>query len=172
MDPSSNRLWRMARHLWHDASDAQRALGKPALLRLQERIAQSERGHSGEIRICVEGGLPASYLWRRASARERAVAMFGKLRVWDTERNNGVLIYLLLAEQRIEIVADRGLNPLISPAQWDGVAAGMSAAFKSGSIEAGLAQAVDTVGAWLTQHFPLVPGELNRDELPNAVVLR
>ena len=73
-------------------------------------MAASERRHSGEIRVCVEAGLPLSYLWRGATARERAVTMFGKLRVWDTEHNNGVLIYLLLAEHRIEIVADRGLN--------------------------------------------------------------
>ena len=73
-------------------------------------MAASERRHSGEIRVCVEAGLPLSYLWRDATARERAVTMFGKLRVWDTEHNNGVLIYLLLAEHAIEIVADRGLN--------------------------------------------------------------
>ena len=70
------------------------------------RVAASEKRHSGEIRVCAEAGLPLSYLWRGASARERALAMFGKLRVWDTEHNNGVLIYLLLAEHAIEIVAD------------------------------------------------------------------
>ena len=82
-----------------------------AVERLRERVAASERRHSGEIRICVEAGLPLSYLWRGLSARDRAITMFGKLRVWDTEHNNGVLIYLLLAEHAIEIVADRGLEP-------------------------------------------------------------
>ena len=86
-----------------------------------QRVAASEARHSGQIRICVEAGLPFSYLWRhvrrgvplRQVIRQRAVTMFGKLRVWDTERNNGVLIYLLLAEHAIELVADRGLNAFV-----------------------------------------------------------
>jgi uncharacterized membrane protein len=172
MHATTNRWLRIARHLWLDEGDARRALGADGATRLQARIAQSEQTHSGEIRICVEAGLPFSYLWRRATARERAVAMFGKLRVWDTERNNGVLIYLLLAEHRIEIVADRGLNTRIESAQWDLVMSGLVAAFQSGQIEAGLLQAVDTVGAWLTQHFPLIAGEIDRNELPDFVFIR
>ena len=113
-----NRLLRILKHRWFDERDAQRALGRDGLKRLQARVAASERRHSGEIRICVEAGLPLSYLWRSASARERAVAMFGKLRVWDTEHNNGVLIYLLLADHAIELVADRGLNHHVSAGQW------------------------------------------------------
>ena len=104
-----NRLWRILKHRWLDDRDALRALGADALERLARRVEASERRHTGEIRVCVEAGLPFSYLWRGATARERAVQMFGKLRVWDTEHNNGVLIYLLLAEHRIEIIADRGL---------------------------------------------------------------
>jgi uncharacterized membrane protein len=101
------RLPRLLRHRWLDETDTRRALGPEALSRIEQRIAQSEARHGGEIRVCVEAGLPLSYLWRDASARERAVSMFGKLRVWDTEVNSGVLIYLLLAEHAIEIVADR-----------------------------------------------------------------
>jgi uncharacterized membrane protein len=87
-----NRWLRLFRHRLLDEGDARRALGPDALTRLAQRVAASERGHSGEIRICVEASLPLSYLWRGATARERAVRMFGKLRVWDTEHNNGVLI--------------------------------------------------------------------------------
>ncbi len=171
MNEHNNRWLRMARHFWTDEGDALRALGTEGLRRLRERVARSELAHSGEIRICIEAGLPGSYLMRRAPARERALAMFSKLRVWDTERNNGVLIYLLLAEHRVEIVADRGLNTRITPAQWEGVMAGMTAAFKAGQIEAGLTQAVDTVDGWLAQHFPLAPGEANTNELPDAVFI-
>ena len=89
-------------------------LGKDALARIEARVAASEKRHSGEIRVVVEAGLPFSYLRRGATPRERAVALFGKLGVWDTERNNGVLIYLLLAEHAIEIVADRGLNRAVA----------------------------------------------------------
>ena len=116
-----NKLLRILKHRWTDERDLARALDAAALQRLQQRVAASEAHHRGEIRVCAEPGLPLSYLWRGASARERALAMFGKLRVWDTEDNNGVLIYLLLAEHRIEIVADRGLNRHVDAAQWQQV---------------------------------------------------
>ena len=91
------RLTRLLRHRWADGR-LRRVLTPEVLQRLGQRVAASERRHTGQIRICAEGGLPLSYLWRGASARERAITQFGKLRVWDTEHNNGVLIYLLLAE--------------------------------------------------------------------------
>ncbi len=162
-----NRWLRILKHRFVDEGDVRRALGKDALARLQARVAQSERGHSGEIRLCVEAGLPLSYLWRNAAPRERAVAMFGKLRVWDTEQNNGVLIYLLLAEHAIEIVADRGVAKRVPQDHWKALVAQMSAAFKAGRFEAGLNQAVDAVHDLLVQHFPLAPGAENRNELPD-----
>ncbi len=91
--------------------------------------------------------------------------MFGKLRVWDTEHNNGVLIYLLLAEHAIEIVADRGLARHVPQAQWDALLAGMQSAFRAGRFEEGLAQAIDAVHALLLQHFPLAEGQANPNEL-------
>ena len=108
------RLLRCLRHLWLDADDARRALGEDAIGRLEARVSASERTHSGQICLCVEASLPPSELWRhlvRGEAiedriRERALTVFGEQRVWDTELNNGVLVYLLLAEHRIEIVAD------------------------------------------------------------------
>ncbi|HET7796133.1 MAG TPA: TPM domain-containing protein [Rhizobacter sp.] len=163
---------RILKHRLVDEADARRALGDAALQRLQERVRASERLHSGEIRICVEASLPLSYLWRNASARQRAVAMFGKLRVWDTEHNNGVLIYLLLAEHAIEIVADRGINRLVPPAQWAELAARMAAAFRERRFAEGLAAAVDEVHALLVTHFPLAPGAANPNELPDTVVVR
>ena len=104
------RIWK---HRWLDVSDTRRAIPPELAQRLMERVAASEKRHTGEIRIYVEAGLPLSYLWSDASPRERAVAMFGKLRVWDTEQNNGVLIYLLLAEHAIEIVGIPGGNPIL-----------------------------------------------------------
>lgn len=103
--------------------------------------------------------------------RERALAMFGKLRVWDTAQNNGVLIYLLLAERRIEIVADRGLNDKVAPDLWPRLVKEMSAAFKAGDYEAGLTQAVHEVSALLLQHFALQNGQNNLNELPDKPVL-
>ena len=166
------RLARILKHRWLDETDVARALNGPALTRLEQRVASSETRHSGEIRLCVEAGLPLSYLWRNASARQRAVTMFGKLRVWDTEHNNGVLIYLLLAEHAIEIVADRGLARHVPQAQWDGLLAGMQAAFRASHFEEGLAQAIDAVHALLLQHFPLAEGQANPNELPDRADLR
>ena len=167
-----HRLLRLLKHRWHDERDAHRALGPGALERLTEKVKASEARHSGEIRICVEGGLPLSYLRRHATARERAITLFGKLRVWDTEHNNGVLIYLLLAERCIEIVADRGLSRHVSQAQWDEVVQRASAALQtSRSIEAGLATALDAVTELLVAHFPLTPGKARSNELPDAPVI-
>nr|MBA3625244.1 TPM domain-containing protein [Methylibium sp.] len=141
------KLGRLLRHRWLDEDDVRRALGVDALARIEARVRASEAHHSGEIRVCVEAGLPLSYLWRDAAPRERAVTLFGKLRVWDTENNNGVLIYLLLAEHAIEIVADRGLDRQAGTAQWQAIVAEMSAAFRKGRFEDGLNTAIDHVDA-------------------------
>ena len=167
-----NRLARILRHRWFDDTDAARAVDAAALQRLTERVQHSEAGHSGEIRLCVEAGLPLSYLWRGATARERALAMFGKLRVWDTEHNNGVLIYLLLAEHAIEIVADRGVARHVPPQHWQALARDMASAFKAGRFEQGLAAAVDAVDQLLRQHFALAAGAANPNELPDAPLVR
>ena len=166
-----NRLLRLLKHRWLDETDTRRALAPAALERLDARVAASERRHSGEIRVCVEAGLPLSYLWRDATPRERALAMFGKLRVWDTEANNGVLVYLLLAEHAIEIVADRGVARLVPPSHWEQMVGGMREAFRAGRFEAGLGAAVDAVDAVLAQHFALAPGASNPNELPDGVHL-
>ncbi|MEO6409686.1 MAG: TPM domain-containing protein [Burkholderiaceae bacterium] len=163
-----NKWRRILAHRWYDETDARRMLGADDMARLQARVAASEQQHSGEIRICIEAGLPVSYLWREATPRERAIAMFGKLRVWDTHANNGVLIYLLLAEHAIEIVADRGLAAHVDAAQWQAITDGMREAFQAGRFVDGLNQAVDTVDALLRRHFPLAPGDLNPNELSDA----
>ena len=171
----------ITRHLWLDADDTRSAIPPDMLKRLSQRVAASERRHSGEVRICVEAALPASYVWRLGSdtsiaalSRQRAVMMFGKLRVWDTEHNNGVLIYLLLAEHSIEIVADRGLTKHVSAAQWQEMVAHMSAAFKAGRYEEGLTEALGEISALLMQHFAIqgAPGgTLNPNELPDNPLL-
>ena len=165
------RLLRLLKHRRWDERDVKRVLPETALGRLQAQVVASELDHGGEIRICVEAGLPLSYLWRRLSARDRAVMLFGKLRVWDTEHNNGVLIYLLLAEHAIEIVADRNITRHVPQATWDSLVAGMRTDVHARRFEPGLATAVDAVDALLRQHFAAEPGTANPDELPDAPVL-
>ena len=167
-----SRLQRILKHRLFDDTDSARALGTAALGRLQARVATSEQHHSGEVRLCVEAGLPLADLWRRTTPRQRAVTVFGTLGVWDTEHNNGVLIYLLLAEHGIEIVADRGLARAAPQSHWDSVLAGMRTAFASGQFETGLADAVAAVDAVLTRHFALAPGVVNPNELPDGADLR
>ena len=165
---STSKLMRLARHRWLDQSDVDRALPPEAMQRLAARVAASEGRHSGEIRVCVEPSLPSSYVLKGLGARERAIMMFGKLRVWDTEQNNGVLIYLMMAEHAIEIVADRGLNRHVSREQWQAIIDRMREMFRNGRFEDGLNAAIDAVDALLLQHYALAPGQVNPNELPDA----
>jgi uncharacterized membrane protein len=170
-----SRIKRIFKHRWLDDSATQRAIAPDMLQRLQQRVAASEQRHSGEVRICVEAGLPLSYLWTDALtwqiARQRALDLFGQLRVWDTANNNGVLIYLLLAERAIEIVADRGLSDRVDPDVWQALVKRMSGAFKEAQFEDGLTNALAEVSALLVQHFPLAANEVNPNELPDAPLL-
>ena len=166
-----SKLGRIWRHRWIDEAAVRRVLPADAMGRLASRVGASERRHSGEIRICVEAGLPLSYLWRNAPSRERAVTLFGKLRVWDTEHNNGVLIYLLLAEHAIEIVADRGIDSRVDDAEWAAMAQRMGAAFREGRFEDGLTQALEEMSALLVAHFPLAENEPDSNELPDEPVV-
>lgn len=178
-----NKLTTLIRHLWLDASDARRAIPPDMLQRVTQRVAASERRHSGEIRICVEAALPLSYLWRlnrqqpiRSLTRQRALSLFGRLRVWDTEHNNGVLIYVLLAEHAIEIVADRGVARHVSAAQWQAMVERMAGAFRDKRYEDGLTQALEETSAVLMAHFALdgtqngTSGQAN--ELPDTPLLQ
>ena len=162
-----NRLLRIFKHRSYDEADVRRVLDDGALKRLEARVHDSEKKHSGEIRLCIEAGLPTSYLWKRLSVRDRAIAMFGKLRVWDTELNNGVLIYLLFAEHAIEIVADRGLKAHVSDAEWKTIVERMRAPLRAGKFEEGLGLAIDAVEALLERHFPVGASAANPNELPN-----
>ena len=171
-----SRFFTFFRHRWLDAADCDRALPVDMLKRLKDRVSASEHRHSGEVRICVEAGLPTSYLWRhfwhktsmKTIMRERAVMMFSKLHIWDTEHNNGVLIYLLLAERDIELVADRGIDQYVSPAEWKAIVKRLSSALHQDQFEDGLTQALEEVSAILMRHFELKAGQKNPNELPNA----
>ncbi len=154
-----------------DAGDIRTRLPQAALDRLAARVAASEQQHAGEIRICIEAGLPWSYIRRDATARDRALTLFGKLRVWDTEHNNGVLIYLLLAEHAIELIADRGLNARIGSEHWAGITAELSRTLSERRFEEGLNQAIDALSAVLATHFPREGDTPKSNELPDAPVM-
>ena len=165
------KIKRILHHRLLDEADTRKAIPPALVERLAQRVGASERRHTGEIRICVEASLPTSYLLREATPRQRAITMFGKLRVWDTEQNNGVLVYLLLAERAIEIIADRGLARRVDPGEWQRIVQRMGAAFREGRYEDGLTQSLEEVSALLVQHFPAAPGEVRPNELPDEPVL-
>jgi uncharacterized membrane protein len=164
-------LMRWAQHLWLDASDAQRLITPEGLQRLEDAVRASEARHLGELRVCVEGGLDVPHLWRGVDARDRALDLFSQLRVWDTEHNNGVLIYLLLADRRIEVLADRGLSQLVPDSQWRALVAELSQALRDQSVEEGLMQAIERVCELLRLHHPASTQARRANELPDSIVL-
>jgi uncharacterized membrane protein len=137
--------------------------------KIEEAIAQSESRHSGEIRFAVEHGLHLPDLLRGISPRERAVHVFSDLRIWDTEHNNGILLYLLLPDRAIEIVADRGILSRVPQTTWDAICSQIEAAFKQAKFEEGVIQGLQSMTALLAEHFPAC-GE-NPNELPNQAVM-
>ncbi|KVW94396.1 membrane protein [Thiobacillus denitrificans] len=146
-----------------------RAFPQATLDAIEAAIGASETTHGGEVRFAIENSLPGILAWRGMRGRERAIEMFSNLRVWDTEHNSGVLIYLLLADHDIEIVADRGIAARVAPAAWEAVAQTMEAAFRQGEFERGARAGVEQVGALLAAHFP--PSGHNPDELANRPVI-
>lgn len=158
-------LRRIARHLLIPDWWAHRAFSKQNLDRIDAAVHDSEKLHRGELCFVIEGDLELPALLSGTSPRERAEEVFAQMRVWDTEENSGVLIYVQLIDRRIEIVADRGINAKVDQSEWDAICAVMQSAFHAGEYEPGALDAIKAITALLEQHFP--PGGDNPDELPN-----
>lgn len=159
------KLSRMLRHLLMPDWRVSQCFPRRTLQAVEAAIAASEGKHAGEIRLVVEAALSPSQLLRGETARERAIEVFSSLRVWDTEENSGVLIYLLLADRDVEIVADRGLNGHVAPAEWEEICRRMEQAFRSGEFEAGILGAITSVGELLGERLPATGA--GRNELPD-----
>jgi uncharacterized membrane protein len=160
---------RLARHWLQGLRPARKILPSSALAQIESEVQNAERTHAGEIRVAVETSLSFALLWRRVRARERALQLFARLRVWDTQHNNGVLIYVLLADRAIEIVADRGIASHIPPAEWQALCDEVSERFRQGDLADGCCVAVRSVGNRLARFFPAADGLGN--ELPNQPIL-
>ncbi len=161
-------LLRTLKHLFTLPGAVERAFPAATLRWITEEIAASERHHTGETRFAVEGALPWSYLWKNLPARSRALMMFSKLRVWDTKANNGVLIYVLLADRSVDIVADRGIATRVTQQQWNAVCAAMREKFHAGDFGTGAIAGVQGVGALLAEHFAANAERDNPNELSDA----
>lgn len=139
------------------------------LAEIESAIRESETRHNGEIRFAVETALPALAVWKGMTGRQAALDTFSTLRVWDTENNSGVLIYLLLADHDIEIVADRGIAARVEQSEWDDIARHMEQHYRAGDFSEGTFEGIRRVSELLARHFP--PGEDNPNELSNKPVL-
>lgn len=165
-------LTRWFKHLSLDVSNTRRLLPAAARQRLEQSIRASESRHLGELRVCVEASLSPAQLWRGVTPRQRAVELFSQLGVWDTEHNNGVLIYLLLADRRIEVLADRGLMQKLDDADhWEKLVGQLSQHLTQSNMQQGLQTAIEHIGALLQKHYPLLKGQINANELPDSIVL-
>ena len=162
-------LKRWLQHLTTTHFALRRRFPRKTLAAIEAAITASERHHRAEIRCAVETALPVGRLLRSVTSAERAHEVFGRLTVWDTDENNGVLLYVLLAERRIEIVADRGFAGRVTPAEWERICAAMQAAFVAGQYAAGTLEALARISELATRHFPSEGG--NRNELPDRPLL-
>ncbi len=158
-------ILRLARHLLTDRSAVRRAFPPAGLDRIEQRVAAAEQGHGAEIRIAIEHSLGPGRIVSGIDARERALEVFGSLRVWDTEANNGVLLYLLLADHAVEIVADRAAAAAVAEHQWQELADALAARFARGDFVDATLEAIERIDALLAPHFPKTLRDL--DELPN-----
>lgn len=162
----AKRIWR---HLFTDRDDVDRVFPSDELARVESAITDGERRHAGQVCFAIEAALPLPRVWQGLTPRERALEVFGALRVWDTERNDGVLVYLLLADRDVEIVADRGIHARVGEAAWESICKAMEARFRAGAFAEGAAEGVAAISTLLAQHSPRQGDE--RNELSDRPVI-
>jgi uncharacterized membrane protein YgcG len=160
---------RIGRHLVEHHWRVRQIFPARVLALIEQAIREGETTHSGQVRFVVEGALDGAPLFRNQSARERALDLFSHLRIWDTAHNNGVLIYLLLADRDVEIVADRGIDAKVGAEGWQKICAGMEREFRVGNFERGVIAGIESVSQELALHFPAQGA--HPDELPDRPVV-
>jgi uncharacterized membrane protein len=152
-------------HHWR----ARRVFTPKVLADIEAATKAGEATHSGQVRFVVEGALDGMPLLRHQTARGRALDIFARLRIWDTAHNNGVLIYLLLADRKVEIIADRGIDARVGAQGWENICRTMEADFREGRFEAGVLKGIDAVSRELAKYFP--PHGPHANELPDKQVV-
>jgi uncharacterized membrane protein YgcG len=160
---------RIGKHLLEHNWRARRIFPPEVLATIERAIKAGEATHSGQVRFVVEGALDGLPLFRDQPARERALDIFSHLRIWDTAHNSGVLIYLLLADRDVEIIADRGIDAKVGRAGWDKICKAMETDFKAGNFSGGVIRGIEAVSKQLAAHFPRHGG--GKNELPDAPVV-
>ena len=160
---------RVLRHLFATHWGTRRRFTSEVLARIEKTLLQIEGQHAGELRFAIETAFDLPELWYGITPRQRALQVFGQLGVWDTSDNNGVLIYVLMADHDVEIIADRAIAARVSQAEWDAVCRDMEDNFRAGRFAEGSETGITAIGRLLGKHFPGRGGD--RDEQPNQAVL-
>ena len=160
---------RIGKHLLESHWRVRQIFSPHVLALIEQAIKAGEATHSGQVRFVVEGALDGRPLFKGQPARERALDIFSQLRIWDTAHNNGVLIYLLLADRDVEIVADRGIDAKVGAAGWQKICAAMEADFRGGNFSGGVIKGIAAVSRELAAHFPKHGAGPN--ELPDKPVV-
>jgi len=163
------KLARALKHLLIPDWVSKRNFSAKVLREIEKAIKASERRHQGELRFVAEGSMPIHYVFLKRSSRRRAEELFSSLRVWDTERNTGVLIYVQLVSRHIDIVADRGIAAKVEQREWDAVCRAMEAEFRNASYESGALEGIEKITRLLARHFPARGA--NPNELPDKPVV-
>lgn len=164
-----NKLKRVLKHLLAGRWQVARHFSKTSMAKIEAAIKRSETTHTGELRFAVEAGLDWRELLNGITAHQRAIEVFSQLRIWDTEHNSGVLIYLLLADRRVEIIADRGIHARVGDVQWQTLCREMEKYFRAGNFEQGVLTGIAAISDLLHLHFPAHGA--HADELPNSPVV-
>jgi len=165
----TGRMTRLWRHFVTDRSVVNRTFTPADFDRIERAIAAGETRHAGQVCFAVEASLPLASVWRRERPRARALEVFSLLRIWDTEANDGVLLYVLLADHAVEIVADRGIHALVGDAAWQTICRKIETAFRAGHFAEGVEQGIGEISALLAQHSPR--GGPGRNEIADAPVV-
>jgi uncharacterized membrane protein len=160
---------RILRHLCVSRGQVDRAFPAATLLAIEGAIKKTEAAHCAEVRFVVEGALEVMPLYRGQTSRQRALDVFSDLRMWDTEHNSGVLLYLLLADRQVEIVADRGVHQKVGRGTWTEICHEMQTAFKAGNFDHGAVHGIHAVAQHLAEHFPATVARAN--ELPDEPIV-
>jgi uncharacterized membrane protein YgcG len=163
------KIKRIGKHLIEYHWRVRRIFPPSVLASIEQAIKAGEATHAGQVRFVVEGALDGATLFRDQPARERALDLFAHLRIWDTAHNNGVLIYLLLADRDVEIVADRGIDAKVGVRGWETICRNMESDFRAGDFESGVIKGIEAVSRQLAKYFP--PDGHPRNELPDKPVV-
>lgn len=157
----TNPIIRFVKHMFSHPWQVKRHFSVEALRTIEKAISASEKTHAGEIRFVVEAGLHPYEILCKKTPKKRAIELFGRLNIWDTEYNNGVLVYLLLADRDVEIVADRGIDKHVGHDGWEAICREMELLFRKGQFEAGLLQGIAKISAHLEKHSPQTSASKN-----------